>query len=101
MWPPFNGEPKPYYPKRTSTAERITTKCNQIRDMLVEKNRQYGESATNPLRVFSKASRIEAIKVRIDDKLSRLQRGKDDQEDTVLDLVGYLVLLLVARDMEN
>lgn len=85
---------------RMTTAEKIAAKCDGIREMLVEKNRQYGDSATNPLRVFSKASRIEAIKVRIDDKLSRLQRGKDDQEDTVLDLIGYLVLLLVARDME-
>lgn len=82
------------------TVTRIRQTCDRVRDMLVEKNRQYGDSATNPLRVFSKASRIEAIKVRIDDKLSRLQRGRDDQEDTVLDLVGYLVLLLVARDME-
>lgn len=82
------------------TVTRIRQTCDRVRDMLVEKNRQYGDSATNPLRVFSKASRIEAIKVRIDDKLSRLQRGKDDQEDTVLDLVGYLVLLLVARDMD-
>ena len=82
------------------TVTRIRQTCDRVRDMLVAKNRQYGDSATNPLRVFSKASRIEAIKVRIDDKLSRLQRGKDDQEDTVLDLVGYLVLLLVARDMD-
>ena len=79
---------------------RIRQTCDRVRDMLVEKNRQYGDSATNPLRVFSKASRIEAIKVRIDDKLSRLQRGKDDQEDTVLDLVGYLILLLIAQDLE-
>lgn len=80
---------------------RIRQTCDRVRDMLVAKNRQYGDSATNPLRVFSKASRIEAIKVRIDDKLSRLQRGKDDQEDTVLDLIGYLILLLIARDQPN
>lgn len=83
------------------TVTRIRQTCDRVRDMLVAKNRQYGDSATNPLRVFSKASRIEAIKVRIDDKLSRLQRGKDDQEDTVLDLIGYLILLLIARDQPN
>ena len=39
------------------------------------------------------------IRVRIDDKLSRLVRGNDNiesDEDIVLDLIGYLVLLLIT-----
>jgi len=35
--------------------------------------------------------------VRIDDKLSRLARGRGDTEDTELDLLGYLVLRRIAR----
>ena len=36
--------------------------------------------------------------MRIDDKLSRLARGTDyADEDTVLDLIGYLVLLRIAE----
>ena len=73
--------------------------CNQIRDMLVDKNRKYGDSAINPVRVFSKSDNIEQLKVRIDDKISRIMSDQmDDDEDTIKDLVGYLVLLLVARE---
>ena len=64
-----------------------------IEEMLVEKNAAYGDSALNPMRVFSKASAEEQILVRIDDKLSRLARGAAAGEDVLADLVGYLVLL--------
>ena len=68
-----------------------------IEKMLVKKNQAYGDSALNPIRVFSKASAEEQILVRIDDKLSRLVRGHAAGEDVLGDLVGYLVLLLLAR----
>lgn len=69
-----------------------------VRKMLIEKNKSYGDSATNPLRVFSKASPVEAILVRIDDKLSRLARGHEHaNEDTRKDLLGYLILLEMMR----
>lgn len=66
--------------------------------MLIEKNRKYGDSALNPMRIFSKASTIEQLKVRLDDKLSRLRNAQDDEdEDVVSDLIGYLVLFKVAQ----
>lgn len=83
---------------RGPVADRIAATCDRIKAMLLEKNRRYGNSALDPLRAFSRADPVEQLKVRIDDKLSRIARGAtDDDEDTVLDLVGYLVLLLVAR----
>jgi len=70
----------------------------RIRDKLISKNRSYGNSALNPVRIFSKASTTEQLKVRIDDKLSRLMRGNEYQnEDTVEDLLGYLILLKMAE----
>ncbi len=61
---------------------------------LTEKNQRYGDSAANPLRVFSRAAADEQLRVRIDDKLSRLARGSGkDDEDVLLDLCGYLALL--------
>jgi hypothetical protein len=66
-------------------------------DMLIAKNAAYGNSALAPVRVFSRASTEEQLLVRIDDKLSRLARGAAAGEDVVRDLVGYLVLLLIAR----
>jgi hypothetical protein len=80
-----------------TSAEVITDECDKIRDMLLAKNAAYGDSAMSPMRIFSKANAEEQILVRIDDKLSRLARGSEAGEDTVLDLIGYLVLLRVAR----
>lgn len=82
-----------------TTAEKISAKCDDIREMLVEKNQKYGDSAFYPMRVFSRGTQQEQLRVRIDDKLSRIQAGVIDAEDTILDLVGYLVLLLIARDI--
>lgn len=68
-----------------------------LRTFLIAKNAAYGNSALEPVRVFSKADPMEQIRVRIDDKLSRLFRGESAGEDTELDLLGYLTLLQVAR----
>lgn len=78
----------------------ICEKLESIKQMLLEKNRLYGGSALAPLRVFSRASPEEQLLARIDDKLSRLHRGAGTgpDEDTIMDLVGYLVLLLISRD---
>jgi len=79
----------------------IRDECTALADMLAEKNRNYGSSAMEPVRIFSKADRIEGIRVRIDDKLSRLMRGSAAGEDVVLDLLGYLILLRVATRKKN
>lgn len=84
------------------TQEFIRHECDTIRDMLVEKNRRYGNSALSPIRVFSKADPLEQIRVRIDDKLNRIvNRQDDDTEDAELDLIGYLVLKRVAERLQN
>ncbi len=65
--------------------------------MLLRKNEAYGNSALDPVRVFSKSPADEQIKVRLDDKLSRISRGEAAGEDVTLDLIGYLVLLRVYK----
>lgn len=77
--------------------DEIVSECAKLAKMLVAKNRSYGNSALEPVRVFSRASAEEQLLVRIDDKLSRLARGDAAGEDVVADLAGYLVLLMVAR----
>lgn len=69
-----------------------------IRDMLVAKNAAYGNSALDPVRIFSAADPLAQIDVRIDDKLSRIKRGHDAGEDVERDLIGYLVLRRIARE---
>lgn len=79
------------------TAVAIAQECDSVRKVLLAKNEAYGNSALAPLRVFSRADPIEQLKVRIDDKLSRIARGNSVGEDTVLDLIGYLILLRIAQ----
>ena len=80
------------------TGSSIAAVCDDLKRMLLEKNRAYGDSALNPVRVFSSAGPEEQLLVRIDDKLSRLARGTEyPGDDTIMDLAGYLVLLLVQR----
>ena len=96
-----NGSRKQIKPKEvtmTNTQELIASKCDELKELLLEKNRKYGDSALNPIRVFSKASSIEQLFVRMDDKLNRIRNRQDDEdEDVIKDLAGYLVLYMVAR----
>jgi len=39
----------------TKTQEEISAVCNDIKELLLYKNKQYGDSALNPSRIFSKA----------------------------------------------
>ena len=80
-----------------TTRAGIRKVMRRVERLLLAKNRAYGDSALHPVRIFSTADPVEQIRVRIDDKLARLVRGHGaDDEDVLLDLVGYLVLLLVA-----
>jgi DNA-binding XRE family transcriptional regulator len=68
-----------------------------VAELLIAKNAAYGNSALDPVRIYSRANPAEQIRVRIDDKLSRLARGHAAGEDVTLDLLGYLVLLRIAE----
>lgn len=86
----------------SDSQKEIIEVCNGIRDMLVEKNRKYGDSALHPTRIFSRVSAVEQINVRIDDKLSRkLSSQGDEDEDIEKDLIGYLVLKRVALNLQD
>ena len=79
--------------------EDVADVLAEIGTLLIEKNAAYGDSALNPVRVFSRASTEEQLRVRIDDKLSRLARGHEYAgDDTETDLLGYLVMLKIAKN---
>ena len=80
---------------------RLDRALDELRTMLLEKNLAYGNSALDPVRIFSAASPTEQIKVRLDDKLSRAVRGLDQGENVADDFVGYFVLLMVAKQIER
>ena len=84
-------------PELPESARVIAAECDKIKAFLVEKNLAYGNSALQPVRIFSTASTVEQLLVRIDDKLSRMERGfEHGDDDTTLDLIGYLILLRIA-----
>ena len=84
------------------TEESIERVMSGIQKMLIEKNRAYGDSALEPVRVFSKTDTTEQLYVRIDDKLSRVKRGHEyPGDDTIFDLIGYLILLLISKERDE
>jgi hypothetical protein len=86
-----------------STSNKIKQKCKELEELLLMKNSKYGNSALEPLNVFSEAGAVAGIKMRIDDKLKRIKNAGlvDATEDTLQDLAGYLILLMIAKDNEG
>ena len=84
-------------------ANKVSTYLLEIRELLITKNLKYGNSALEPLGVFSKLSAKEGLLVRIDDKLKRIKNGslEKDDEDVINDLIGYLVLLKIQTQEER
>ena len=75
---------------------------NEIREILIRKNLSYGDSVLNPIRVFSKSPTDEQINVRLDDKLSRIARGKEYLgDDTLIDIIGYLVMKIIKHRRDS
>lgn len=78
--------------------KEIRAECQAIADFLVAKNRAYGNSASEPCRIFAKrVDPLAQIDCRIDDKINRLMRGGEyPGDDTCLDLTGYLILRMIV-----
>lgn len=79
----------------------IVGECADLARMLIQKNRAYGNSALEPVRIFSQAPADEQLNVRLDDKLSRKARGLAAGEDVEGDMAGYLVLKKVHRRLNE
>jgi hypothetical protein len=80
-------------------AQRIEAICNEVRDLLIRKNHDYGDSFSKQ---FAKYGVLSGM-IRMDDKMRRLETligGEEAQvaesvEDSVADLAGYALLTLV------
>lgn len=86
-----------------TSSEKIKEIANGVRDLLLEKNAAYGDSALKPANIFAKGSAVENLACRIDDKLMRIKNKgiTGDTEDTIQDLIGYLILLKIAIENER
>jgi len=85
-------------PKNEAFAANLDAVIKDISDLLKSKNKAYGNSALKPAKIFSQLDATESLCSRIDDKLMRIKnRGINDAtEDTVDDLIGYLLLLKMS-----
>jgi len=78
------------------TNEKIEAYMNELTKFLIQKNNDYGDSLQNPIQVFQR-NKIDGILGRIDDKLNRIKTVgiNDKTEDTIEDLIGYLIHLKI------
>ena len=86
-----------------NSQREIEVTIEEIKDLLITKNIAYGNSALEPINVFSSGSAVDSLCARIDDKLARIKNSglNDVTEDTLLDLSGYMVLLIIAKRNEK
>jgi len=85
------------------TEYAIYNLMNDIRDKVIQKNIDYCDSLQNPETPLFSVDRLTGIMGRINDKLNRLRQVglNDTTEDTVEDLIGYFVHLLLAHKKQS
>jgi hypothetical protein len=84
-----------------SSRENISSVFNSMRDLVLEKNKRYGDSALSPLGCFSKLDGEQGIRIRLDDKLKRISNSEELRKNDVSDVMGYLALLCISRGWTN
>ena len=71
-----------------------------------KKNKRYGNSAIEPLGVFTshvkgEDSALDNMLVRLDDKLKRIKNADELRKNDVADIIGYLILLCINQGWED
>jgi hypothetical protein len=89
-------------------ASLINEECSELAALLIAKNKDYNNTAIYPLSFLSNISPQERLKVRIDDKLTRLMHlfknpnpNFESLDDNITDACGYLLLLKLIRRLEK
>lgn len=81
-----------------NTSWKIQKITNGLNSLLQYKNLNYGDSALNPIRIFSELDAADSIAIRLDDKLGRVKTSKVLRKNDISDILGYLVLLCASKD---
>ena len=84
-----------------STEVLIRRYCDALCEFMIAKNRQYGDSALNPVNLMSKLPATEGIKVRVDDKIKRWPASHAPYRNDTVDVTGYLALYCIAMYKET
>lgn len=82
----------------TDSQKRIVEITEGMKDLLLYKNKKYGDSALKPKHRFYKGDSTNSILIRLDDKIGRIESNTDElpRVNDVADLIGYLTLLLIS-----
>lgn len=81
-----------------NTQDKIKLIAKAIEVLLIAKNKMYGDSALAARPVFFKGCPGDAILIRLNDKLARIEnRDGELRKNDVVDLMGYLVLLCASK----
>ena len=80
-----------------SEIEEVCDMCHELKKFLLVKNERYGDSALNPIKVFSKGTPGDKIDTRMDDKVSRIVKSEEQRKNDFVDLAGYLVLKCIDK----
>ena len=74
---------------------------NSVSEVLIEKNRKYGNAALEPIGLFYKGDSTTSITIRIDDKISRVKNSEVLRKNDMFDLLGYSLLLGISQNYWN
>ena len=82
------------------TQKKIKEICDEIANLLIYKNKKYGNSALEPKNIFYKGNVENSILIRLDDKIGRIINNKGEiRTNDIVDIIGYLVLLLIYKNI--
>ena len=84
-----------------SEHEKFEANLHEVLDSLFEflsaKNKNYGNSALEPIGLFSKGDAEDGILRRMDDKLNRIKNSDVLRKNDIVDLMGYLAILCINK----
>jgi hypothetical protein len=82
----------------TDTQAKLVDVLDGMKNLLLYKNKKYGDSALKPKNIFYKGDATNSILIRLDDKIGRVMSNPDDKPrvNDVADIIGYCTLLLIS-----
>lgn len=83
---------------KINTEWKVNKITEGLNGLIQYKNKNYGDSAINPLKIFNKVESNNAIEIAIDNKISRIQNAESLRKNDITDLVCYGILLMAKND---
>ena len=85
------------------TQQKIKDILSGMTDLILYKNRKYGDSAISPKKIFYKGDSTNSILIRLDDKIGRVMSNTEEKPrvNDVADIIGYCTLLLVSMGITS